>query len=339
MGKSKSESVSPFRLEDKWDTPELFQTYDIERALFRPTTRRVVNAVLQQYLLPEGINIEVGSGMGELVNNLITDQALRDSIVQTEQGQAIIDARGQEGVQRLNVYKIRQAYPAGSVDTFIGLASFDTLSDLDLAIQNMAFALKSGGRIIHFLDMSPSPNTFLNNFRPDKDKRTPFPWLDQFDTISGFVLVDRSRIAHAAATTTLTPIQKSALKRYVRNPEAEYVDLEYQRALKSFAAFARRLVDQTGSEVVSIYDYFYDRLRLALQRGGFEIEVFEGREQAEILDIRSVDDPMGMLGIGRNFAKNNVGDVTQGYDAELAKSIPPLSAQVSSVVHVVVARK
>ena len=164
------------RLEDVWKHEDILKGYDPYRERFRPASAELVREVFTESLPKQGRVLEIGSGLGELVK---MSPEVRDRIQQTEQSTRIAAENkrlnNQSNIHVANAYRL--PYRDGSFVAVVGYSVLDTLADLEAALRETGRVLTPNGKLIHFLDIQASLNTYLHKY--SNSEFIPFPLFER----------------------------------------------------------------------------------------------------------------------------------------------------------------
>jgi SAM-dependent methyltransferase len=324
-------------LEKAWSNYEVFQYYDKGRKSFRPATSHIVRSVFQKYVPPHGSIIEIGSGLGELGFNLLSQNSpFRSNLQMTEQSAQLI-ARHKElhpdsNVRQANVYAL--PFSDNSRDTVIGFASFDTLADPKKAVAEMSKVLKPGGRIIHFLDLQADRSTFWHNWNPEADPRVPIPIKKEETNELGVILAPKKIIFD-----TLREDPEASLLRWSLVYGRTHLEKNFNDILDMEGTYrARSLIDSEDVDTVYFNDYFFNSMRQAFAAQGLQTDEFGMRDAYDIVD--SDAEEVTTSDAEKKLQSNNVLISTSGIiSGAQDSSVPDGKVKVISKVHVMVAQK
>lgn len=323
-------------LEQLWSDTRVFDRLDVGREIHRPATVNLVTRILNQHVKTTGKTIEIGSGLGELVYNLLPSGApFRKSIQQTEQSGPTItrhkSMHPDSNISQINVYSLGLHYEPDSVDTIIGFSSFDTFADPSRAVQAMDFVLKPGGKVVHFLDARACINTFFFTRDPKVDSRIPFPTVEK--SPDHLVLIPRGDVEK---TIELIQGQQHGdtlaeqLAAYLDNPEESYAREENFGTLEKFANKIASTIDTAEAQTINLNHFFYNRIKTALEERGMQLEVF-GLEEGISLQTNPESQRMSLP----YAIVSEVGEPTFEYDPKIRDD----QTKTVSRLHVIVAKK
>lgn len=308
-----------------WNDPDSIHAYEPYREITRPASRKVVERVLRQYSAGKSPILEVGSGLGELVRLV---PAYRDRIQQTDGNLLMVDAHkerdSESNIVQADVYHL--PFKDRSYSRVVGYSSLDTVADLPRAVSEIHRVLKKKGRVIHFLDMVVSAHPVFQ--LSENEAVIPFPYLDEIKMQTALRFV--SHDAYEQRRSRLGPELRIFLDTYARSPEAEYVLLSQDFGrLCEVSSVAERLFPDAPTKELN--QFFFDRMRQALQSSQFAIEVFEPWDAGA-----TIEQPPGWA---NNVYINNVGHWTVEHSSAVEHIFGAEKAEATSVLHVIVARK
>lgn len=148
-----------FTSTDRWANPALIEHLARVRKPWDALTRRIVRAVLAKWLPPSPmVVVEIGAGGGQLREWLPPEVA--SVTTHTEPSEPFLTALRARHPDAKAVRADATSLPfaSGSVDAVLALCVFDTLRDLASVRDELERVLKPGGSVIHFLDLSTSPD-------------------------------------------------------------------------------------------------------------------------------------------------------------------------------------
>lgn len=323
------------KLETRWTHEDALQAYNPYREIFREASSIVVRDVFGQYVRPSDKIIEIGSGLGELVN---LAPEYRGQVQQTEQSQRIAEVNRtlnpDSNVKVANVYAL--PFEDGEFSIATGCSVFDTLTNLEDALKEVGRVLTPDGKFIHFLDIRACENTFLHRYA--NSYYVPFPLFEMLEEDGlmhslGFQLVHKKDLSdlYSKAVPDLVPI----LQYHTKNPE-EFISLgmnhpQYRRVLRMFSD----LVKSSGvpTKILVSNEQFREDLDIALQKTRYSIIESQNREGITIVtrNGRHTEHP------DKNYFHNQVGLGFFTHSPDLEKEIGKDKIKTKSDVFVVVA--
>lgn len=312
------------RYDSMWN-PTALEGYKQGRLPYRELDRKIVLKVLQEVFREGDKALEIGSGFGQLVG-LVPEYAHR--IVQSDQSVSIARRRETEG-KYLVAHAYNLPFPQGSFDVVLGYASFDTILDLPQAVREMKRVLKSGGRIVHFLDLGACPEALLYHLRESGEESIPFPYTDELGRHIGVRLISLDTFNNMIRT--IDP-RKLLLMNFLREKDRheEIFQLLDQRpaVLQDLADTGKKYAPE--STVILYNDYFIQRFSSALQESGFSsISVKKETQNQEI------PTPGSWRFAHYNFLTCDVGSQYVRFDPD----IPSGKVRISRTILVISAEK
>lgn len=332
------------RLETWWTHEDTLKAYNPYREMFREASAEVVRDVFGQYVKPEDRIIEIGSGLGELVN-LVPEY--KGQIQQTEQSPRIAQGNrtlnSNSNVIVANVYDL--PFSDESFDVAVGYSVFDTLANLEDTLSEVGRVLVPEGRLIHFLDLQASANTLFQKYL--KEGLVPFPFfeLDERDSLyheQGFQLVERNRLGEIRKT--LVRGTEPSFDFYVSDPEGQYVMIYNYPQGKAILYILSDFVKRSGIDCpkIKFNDVFKEQFESALIRGGYRIVQSDGKSGIAI--VKRNNKHLGFLRKGKhpensNYFINETGKGFFIYDPQIEQEFGSDKIRVRSDLYTVVAQK
>jgi SAM-dependent methyltransferase len=143
----------------RWANPTLIDHLARVRQPWGALTRRVVRAVLAKWLPATATEVvEIGAGGGQLREWLPPDVAAVTAHTEPSEPFLNVLRARHPGATALRADATALPFPAGSVDAVLALCVFDTLRDLASVRDELERVLRTGGSVIHVLDLSTSPD-------------------------------------------------------------------------------------------------------------------------------------------------------------------------------------
>jgi SAM-dependent methyltransferase len=144
---------------ERWANPALVDHLRRVRAPWDALTRRIVRAALAEFLpTPPAPLVEIGAGGGQLRDWLPPELAA--DTTHTEPSEPLLNALSTKYPDARAVRAEATALPFadGSVGAVLALCVFDTIPDLASVRDELARVLRPDGAVVHFLDLSTSPD-------------------------------------------------------------------------------------------------------------------------------------------------------------------------------------
>ena len=158
--------------ESKWTNIKTFELYENLRQYFRPANARIVRAVLTGYAGSKHSLLEIGSGIGELVQ-LVPEY--KNQVQQTEISIEFAKAHKAKNPDSNIIVASAYQLPFAqhSIDAVVGYSVFDVFHNLIEAVKETSRVLRDKGYFIHFLDMQANNQTIIAKYQ----KNGPVPFL------------------------------------------------------------------------------------------------------------------------------------------------------------------
>lgn len=319
------------------DTPGVincFDRYDGARVYTRPLNREIVKKIISESFGKGDKVLEIGSGLGELVENLVPEY--RGMIQQSDAVLETVDLNRtrhpESNIVQANVYRL--PFSDASFDGIVGFSSFDTFGDLNSAIREMRRVLKPGGRLIHFLDLVANDEAVIANFE-SRDEFVPFLLANSGEGPDQIKLIPKDVFE----------------KMFADKPDINLPELRFYMAKKKDAtgkpihrsggddefwerAYKKFMADFSGPDCVSVLSTnqcFYRELMMSLKENGFSIKTSKEKKKSKFFKRdKKVFDEMNV------FIMDPLGTLRGGlFDNGIYKK----NAFVKTAVHVVVAEK
>jgi ubiquinone/menaquinone biosynthesis C-methylase UbiE len=321
------------RLEDRWSDDTAFrQYYNPYREIFREASAKVVRDVFRKFVKPEDKIIEIGSGLGELVD-LVPEY--KGQIQQTEQSLGVIESHKRlnpdSNIKVANVYDL--PFKDGSFDVAVGYAVFDCLGSLDDALREVKRALTPYGKFIHFLDLVASCNPIFVKYV--EQGIVPFPAFTPGNDANGaFRLVQRERAY--GFLSDLLPQKQGLFGKYIENPESYHELLSQPKhiyILRDMAKEVERLAPD--AEILRPNDDFSRSLEESLRKNGYKLIESGTKDGITIVQRNGRYKERPAI----NLFYNDVGFDRSKYDLQLAQELAPNQVKVVSTLYTTVAQK
>ncbi len=320
------------KLETRWTHEDALKAYNPYREMFRESSAQVVRDVFGQYVKPSDRIVEIGSGLGELVN-LVPEY--KGQIQQTEQSPKIAEGNRtlnpDSNVKVANVYALPFEDEEFSVAT--GYSVFDTLANLEDALKEVGRILTPEGRFIHFLDLVASNNTIFVKYA--EQGIVPFPAFTPGNDANGAFRLVPGRRAYGFLDN-LHPQKRSLFTKYIDSPESCHELLDQPKLihiLRDLAKEVERLAPD--AEVLRPNDSFYRNLEESLRREGYEIINSGTRDGIAIVQRNGRHRERPNI----NLFHNDTGYDRSRKDLQLAQELASDQVKVVSTLYTTVARK
>ena len=332
------------RLENRWTHENTLKAYNPYREIFREASAKAVRDIFEKYVKPEDKILEIGSGLGELVN-LVPEY--KGQIQQTEQSPRIAQANRtltpDSNVIIANVYNL--PFPDKSFDVVVGYSVFDTLATLEDALSEVKRVLVPEGRLIQFLDLQASANTLFQKYLNEGFVPFPFFELDERDGLyheRGFQLVERDKLREVR--NTLIKGTEPAFDFYTSNPENQYVMIYKDPQGRAILHMLSDFVERSGVDCpkIKFNDAFKEQFESALLKEGYKI--IQSGAKSGIAIVERNDKHLEFLIKGEhpensNYFVNDIGEGFFAYDPKIEQELGPDKIKVRSNLYTVVAQK
>lgn len=346
---------------DRWHDPALIDHLARVRAPWDALTRRIVHAALAKFLPnPPGPLVEIGAGGGQLREWLPLH--LLSDIVHTEPSEPFVRSFCERHPDARVVQADATALPFedGSVGAVLALCVFDTLPNLASVRDELRRVLRPGGKVIHVLDLSTSPDCLfpeliaggelpLTNFACDRallevltdSQKAMLPPADEFDEViavpwgawTAFVgFLEQVRHPLVAelgpyrglmVPGALDPA-KFALEFMNVSANATRL-LALNRGLLKVTLLARQLDREWPLRAVSTRSHIRDRLKKAFSaEHGFAVE-FAGPVAAREAGAAESGWPFTLRHAGRTIYRNELPTIEYGTPVEAFDSLSAFS--------------
>ena len=319
------------KLETRWTHEDVLKSYNPYREMFREASSKVVRDVFGQYVKQSDKILEIGSGLGELVN-LVPEY--KGQIQQTEQSLRIAKVNKSlnpdSNIIVANVYAL--PFKDEEFDVVTGYSVFDTLANLEDALREVSRVLTPDGRFIHFLDLQACANTL--HFKYKDSDFIGFPAIDDVGYSIGVRLVQKDDARKLI--DKINPRKQQLFNLYIDQPEKihELIDTpQHRHILRDMAQEVQKHFPD--AQVIEFNEFFFGNLESALRQSRYEIVEFGTRSGIAIVQRngRHAERP------NVNLYHNEVGFDRSKYDTTIAQELKPDQVKVISTLHIAVAKK
>ncbi len=323
-----------------WNHENILTAFDPYRELFRVASSDLVRKVFRNHVSPQDRIIEIGSGLGELVT-LAPDY--RSQIQQTEQSQRIAEANKtlhpDSNVKIANVYNL--PFSDGEFDVATGYSSFDTLENLEAALNEVGRVLTSNGKFIHFLDIEASANVLFHKY--NGSSKIPFS-LYEPDVItgktclSGIQLVDKNDLPKVReAYFSTDPFLVKYFDHYIASPANLFTSQANNPEFQLNLYHDSKLVKSSGvaAQSVRFLDFFKDSIEESLSCSGYKL--LESGKQDGYADVQRNGKYSNRPQF--NLFHNDIGVDKSRFDSDLTRNLGANEIRILSTLYVVVAQK
>lgn len=267
-------------LSKRWSDPNVLENvFDSYRRFFRPANSKVVRDIFKHHISENSKILEIGSGLGELVD-LVPEY--KSQIQQTDQSQSIVarhkSLHPDSNIICANVYEL--PFRENSFDVVVGYSSFDTLSNLEKALSEVYKVLSPNGKFIHFLDCRADPAPIFERYKhclvfPFKEKVSK-----ELVDITGVRIV--SRKDYKRKFSDIDKKSKKILKIYLKDPEGIFFQCINSHKDKHLLSMIADAATKLGEgKIVRFTDDFKERLQNALSKTNYKI-LFNGIKEGKV---------------------------------------------------------
>ncbi|MBI2649897.1 class I SAM-dependent methyltransferase [Candidatus Woesearchaeota archaeon] len=303
-------------------------TGDPLREPYIPLLRNIVTEIFSKHIRPTDRIIEIGSGLGFLVNDLVPEY--RGRVQQTDGVPSVVrkhrELRPDSNIKLVDVFSNDMS--KASYDVVLGLNTLDSITNRDALIGQISGILNPGGRMIHLRDYVVSFPSHYHGLQIDHEAYIPLFACDSEGKTVGFRLVRK------------TTIQKSKRldDRLRRMLLFDYQSI-YQDGITS--AQVRRELSEMGkdlssqSPILTFAQLYGDLFRNALAKAELGV-VEEGRAIKETVEQRA--------GLTAKYPNENVfvydaGQYRKSFDPKLAAEIGQQNVKKVARLDYLVAKK
>lgn len=298
------------------------------REPYHQLLREIVIEIFSRHIRPKDIIIEIGSGLGFLVNKLVPEY--KDRIQQTDGIREVV-GKHKELYPDSNIWKMdifSNDIPENSYHVVLGLNTLDNIVNIDTLIGRVSGILYPGGRLIHLRDYAVSFPLHYHGLPIDHETYVPFFACDSEGKTIGFRLIKKKTIQAS----------KKLEDRLRRMLLFDYQTI-YQEGIKSGQLrreFSEMSTDISSQALVLTFSQLYGGLfKNALARGGLEV-MDEGSATKETIEQRT--------GFTTEYPAENVfvydvGQYRKSFDPKLAAEIGPQNIKKIARLNYLVAKK
>lgn len=214
-------------LVEKWTHPEAFEAYEEARSVVAPALSSAIQEALGR--IPEGSDVlEIGAGDGALRRyGGETAQAL--NWTESDHNPDFLALPRSRPVDQLEIRLPDMPVDPDSTDAIVGLGVLDTMSTAEVAetILNTQKALRSGGMLLHIMDMAP--DLLAEIYNSAQHGKFPLPF-NSGDGELGLCYIDRSKIGKQVQAADLDPSTTKVLLSLILDPE-RYIPMTTKTAI------------------------------------------------------------------------------------------------------------
>jgi len=335
-----------------WDKGVLLKQFDSHRQFFRPASSAVVRRYMGRYVKPEDRLFELGSGLGELANELVPEYG--DRIQQTEQSEdTIAENKGMHpdsNIVHADAYDLRKFH--GKYDVGVMFSVLDALGSLKSPLEELAKVFP-GGILIQFLDLQPSCHVVYCQSNTPWDVLFPLFEKDKIDGQmrgTGFQKVLEQHLSqlkpyfvermqtHMDSLGTPWSVEdsRSGFDSYVHNAYESFMMCYRDIMNRGFLRMMSEWVQSSGvpTHPIRFNEHFRKRLKKGLLECGYTILQNGKRKGNVILDRTGVYAEHPDI----NVFHGDVGINRSRHDPELEVTLGEDKVKVISELYVVVAK-
>ena len=263
------------------------ESHSSERKQFYTLVQKVVHKVAAKYFdEKKDVHIlELGAGFpGHNAQSYLTSlfpPALQPAILSTDEDPKALKAAKDQNFKRfrqLDAAKLSNMFPKGSFEKVIASCFLDTLTknDLKKVLVQIRDALKDGGAFVHFSDIAPYMNIFVNhNVNP---KTMAFPLTDQHAKIIGLQMIDQdvyNNVLRKELVKKASNIEIQFLDWYrgLDNIEREYMlSFIWEFGVsQQISDWIKNIIPQDKIKIVSRHQFFQDHVKEGLKDSGLDV--------------------------------------------------------------------
>ena len=304
------------------------------RHLFKDATANALRQILGKHITQEDKIIEIGSGLGWLVELL---PEYKSRIQQTDADSQVVKQhlflRPDSNIKQVNAFELPYPFSKYSFDAAIGLDSLDELGS-ELAYVSIGTTIVRDGKLFHFRDLLPSPQS-ISGFSYDKEVIT-FPAFDKEGYKIGVRLVRRNDAVKNMHR--LSPNAKIIAGRYLDNSEYWYGVYKVSNDFLIHLSDIGEKLSQHAKEpahVIRFHEYYFNNLESKLKKTGYVI-IDSGNTNGTAFSEKV---PEMKMGPKDNLYRDDVGFVRRSFDPKIAEELRPNEVKLISTLQYLVAQK
>lgn len=289
-------------------------------------TSASVREIYDRHVKEKDRVLEVGSGLGYLVNKLLPQY--REGIQQSDGNNLAVLANRRQNPGS-NIVYMNLPLPEVPNDPYtiiIGMNTLDTLVFPETVLSNLRCILSPNGLVLHFRDkqIAQPPLAYIDY---DRRQYIPFPVVDDDGRVVGIRLVRKRDFF----SKPLEPKLKKLLLDYSENPDPFYEALIRDRTIATHQAMVGETISP-NAKVLLFRDFYDQKFKFGLDFAGFEITE-SGLATKEMVLDRYDPNPHA------NVFVNYRGHLRASYDAAFKSQAGPDKVKVTSTIDYLVARK
>lgn len=318
-------------MEQEWQNPEIFEMYEGGRSIVRDATQKVIKEIFEKNISPDGVIVELGSGIGEL--SKIAPEKYKNKFIEIEGTERFSRIRKEKDEKALAVTADINALPvlSESADTVVSYSAFDTLPVLNTAISEVKRVLKKGGKFINLLDLQPNVLILMNELPPDV---IPFPNIVN-RIVNGFQLVKKAD--YEKLKKEMNPAVIPMFDLYANDPMYSLGFMSQNGMQDILVHMAGEVKNASIEKTVTptLKESFGEKMIRELTANGFKIIKVEDVSAEDSVPANDSHKKMPEY----NYFENNVGSIYAKYRAELATELPPGYVKEKSTLFSIIAEK
>ena len=301
------------------------ETYTDRGRIYSSPTSASVREIYDRHVRQNDRVLEVGSGLGYLVNQLLPQY--RGSIQQSDGDTLAVSAnkRQNPGSNIVHLDLSLLQVPNDLHTTIIGVNTLDTAIFPEATLFNLRRILSPDGLVLHFRDqqITQPPLAYMDY---DRKQYIPFPVVDE-SRVVGIRLVRKKDLF----SKTIEPKLNKFLIQYSENPDPFYEALLGNKTMAMHLAMAGETISP-NAQILYFSDFYSKKFKFGLNFAGFDIVESGLATKEMVMDRKGYDSHV-------NVFVNNRGRRRASYDAAFKSQVGQGKVKVISTIEYLVARK
>ena len=252
-----------------WNDPKILVQVEKARYPYQRAIQKIIADTFKSHISRDALILEVGSGLGYM-RSLMPDVYCNGYF---SSDFSVSNLR--EGLRRRELNAVAASahhlpFFDRSVDCVVDLDAYDTMPNLGKAVSEVARVLTPDGTFIHFQVNHPSEDTVWFD-HPD---HIFFPQRIDKNHVRGSMIGVRRDELEAKIPTIKIPELRNLLKRYLIDPEKEYVMITTSTQAQEFIDMLNDIVDVLPLDrlvIPSVPDYFKYKIEKEAQNNNLEV--------------------------------------------------------------------